>query len=134
MSVKKFEQKFGEAGLTFTPQRRAIAEVLLEADDHPDIDEIFFRVRHVDKTASIATVYRNINLFTDLGLIAKRDFKDSKSRYELMEEKDHNHIIIEDGTIIEFKNKELEKIINNIAKEHNLELNSYNLELYCKKK
>jgi Fur family ferric uptake transcriptional regulator len=134
MSLKKFEEKFAESGLTFTTQRRSIAEVLINAQNHPDIDEIFFKVREVDKTASIATVYRTINLFTELGLTVKRDFKDSKSRYELSLKKDHNHIIIEGGEIIEFTSKELEAMIKKITLEKNLELQDYVIEIYCKKK
>ena len=133
-TIENFEQKFGAAGLSFTNQRRQIAEVILNANTHPDIDEIFIAVKKLDNTASIATVYRTINLFTDLNLISKRDFKDKKSRYEIKLEKEHNHIILEDGEIIEFENKELENIILEISKQHNFILKDYNLELYCKKK
>jgi Fur family ferric uptake transcriptional regulator len=134
MSIKKFEEKFLESGLTFTTQRRVIAEVLINAENHPDIDEIFFKAREMDKTTSIATVYRTINLFTDLGLTVKRDFKDSKSRYELSLGGDHNHIIIEGGDIVEFRSKELESIIKQITNERNLELKDYVIEIYCKNK
>jgi Fur family ferric uptake transcriptional regulator len=76
MSLAVFEQKFLENKLNFTSQRRAIAKVVIESEDHPDIDEIFFRVKKIDKTASLATVYRTVNLFTELGLTSKRDFKE----------------------------------------------------------
>jgi Fur family ferric uptake transcriptional regulator len=134
MTIEDFKKKFLEAGLGFTEQRREIAEVILTAKNHPDIDEIFLEVKKIDKSASIATVYRNVNLFTHLGLISKRDFKDTKSRYELKSPTEHNHIILEDGSIIEFESEELENIIKSIAFEHNLILKDYNIELYCIKK
>lgn len=133
MSLESFEHKFAEKGLSFTSQRRAIAMVVMNADDHPDIDEIFFRVKQIDKTASIATVYRTVNLFTELGLISKREFKNKKSRYEFKSDGDHNHIILDGGEIIEFKNHELDEIIQKIAKTYNLTLKDYILEVYCSK-
>lgn len=134
MSLAIFEQKFLENKLNFTPQRRAIAAVVLESEDHPDIDEIFFRVKKIDKTASIATVYRTVNLFTELGLISRRDFKEKKSRYEFKLEYDHDHIILDSGEIIEFTSAELEDIIRKIVESHNLALKDYNIEIYCSKK
>jgi Fur family ferric uptake transcriptional regulator len=134
MSIKQFEEKFAKSGLTFTNQRRLIAQVLIDLKGHPDIDEIFLKVRELDKTASIATVYRTVSLFMQLGLTVKREFKDSKSRYELSFERNHNHIIIEDGDIIEFTNKEIEDIIKKIVLENGLELEDYVIDIYCKKK
>lgn len=134
MSLILFEQKFSENKLNFTPQRRTIAKVVIESENHPDIDEIFFRAKNVDKTISLATVYRTINLFTDLGLISKRDFKEKKSRYECKMEQDHDHIILEGGEIIEFISSELEDIIHKIVEKHNLVLKDYNIEIYCSKK
>jgi Fur family ferric uptake transcriptional regulator len=133
MSLEAFERKFGEMGMAFTSQRRAIAKVVTTSENHPDIEEIYQKVREIDKRASIATVYRNINLFAAWGLIAKRDFKDGKSRYELIHER-HNHIILQDGKIIEFQSVELEQMIQKIADEHKLELHDYVIELYCNKK
>jgi Fur family ferric uptake transcriptional regulator len=134
VSIKQFEEKFADAGLIFTSQRRAIAETLINLTNHPDVEEIFFKVKKIDKTASIATVYRTINLFVELGLTSKRDFKDSKSRYEITAGKEHNHIIVEGGEILEFTNQKLEALIEQIVKEKNLELKDYVIEIYCKKK
>lgn len=134
MSINIFEEKFTQKNLSFTNQRRAIAKVVIESDDHPNIDEIFFRVRQIDKTASIATVYRTVNLFTELGLVSKIDFKDKKSRYEFNLQKDHHHIILEDGAIIEFTSKDLEEQIKKIASSYNLDVKDYNIEIYCSRK
>ena len=131
ITIKDFEKKFIEKGLSFTSQRKTIAEVIISLKSHLDIEEIFLEVKKVDKTASIATVYRTINLFTEIGLLIKLDFKDKKSRYELKPEKEHNHIILNTGEIIEFESKELEKLIHSITTERGLTLTNYNIELYC---
>lgn len=134
MNIQEFEKKFNNKGLSFTSQRRQIAEIILNSNDHPDTDTIFFRAKKLDNTISIATVYRTLSLFTELGLLAKREFNDKKSRYETKYEEDHNHIILDTGDIIEFTNPELELIIKKITDTYNLNLEDYKLELYCTKK
>jgi len=132
-SLQNFESKLTEFGLTFTKQRRAIAEVLIDANNHPDIDEIYLKVKAVDKTASIATVYRNISLFTELGLVVKREFNAGKSRYECKSDCEHNHIILEDGEIIEFESAEIDDIIKKIVSQNKVQLQNYTIEIRCKK-
>ena len=134
MNILEFEKKFHQKGLSFTSQRRHIAKVILDSEDHPDTDTIFFRAKKIDSTVSIATVYRTVSLFTELGLLAKRDFNEKKSRYETKGEEDHAHIIIDTGEIIEFKNVELEDKLQKIVKSYGLNLEDYKLELYCTKK
>lgn len=134
MTLQDFEKKFDEEGMSFTNQRRKIANVVLNSVNHPDIDEIFLEVKKIDTQASIATVYRTINLFTDLGLLSKRDFKNKKSKYEVKNAKEHNHIILEDGKIIEFESDILENAIKEIAESYGFILEDYNIELYCSKK
>jgi Fur family transcriptional regulator, ferric uptake regulator len=133
MSIKRFKEKFIESGLNFTNQRRAIAEILLNDTDHPNIDEIYLKVQQVDKSSSIATIYRNISLFIELGLIEKRDFKENKSRYEFKSKHEHNHIIVNDGEILEFTNSTIDDIIHNIVNEKGLELQNYTITVYCKR-
>lgn len=134
MNIAQFEKKFNQSGLSFTSQRRHIAEVILKSEDHPDTDTIFFRAKKLDSTVSIATVYRTLSLFTELGLLAKHDFNDKKSRYETKQEEVHSHIILDDGTILEFTSIELEEIIKKIVKSYNCNLEDYKIELYCTKK
>ena len=56
-----------EKGLRITDQRRTIAKVLSEADDHPDVDALHRRAAKVDPNISIATVYRTVRLFDGAG-------------------------------------------------------------------
>ena len=119
-----------DKGLRMTEQRRVIAQILSDAHDHPDAEELHRRAAAVDPKISIATVYRTVKLFEDAGILERRDFRDSPSRYE--ETKDHHdHLIdISTGRVIEFVNEEIEKIQKRIADELGFELVDHRLELY----
>ncbi len=72
------EQKCAEKKLKMTDQRRTIARVLSESDDHPDVELLYQRASAVDSGISIATVYRTVRLFEESGIIEKHDFGDGR--------------------------------------------------------
>ena len=76
------EQLCADKGLRITEQRRIIARVLGEADDHPDVETLHERAAAVDPRISIATVYRTVKLFEDAGIITRHDFGEGRARYE----------------------------------------------------
>jgi Fur family ferric uptake transcriptional regulator len=131
---RNLEQDFEKSGVKMTEQRRVIARVLAESDDHPDVNQLYLRAVAVDPTISVATVYRTVNLFEETGLLEKRDFGDGRARYEAAMEDDHHHHIIdmESGKIIEFRNKKIEEMKAKIAEEYGYELVECRLELYCR--
>ncbi|RYD92857.1 MAG: transcriptional repressor, partial [Sphingomonadales bacterium] len=63
------EQLCHEKGLRITEQRRVIARVLSDADDHPDVELLHQRASTIDPGISIATVYRTVRLFEDAGIL-----------------------------------------------------------------
>jgi len=123
-------------GLRLTEQRRVIAKVLDESTDHPDVEELHKRAVAIDSNISVATVYRTVRLFEESGILIKHEFGDGRSRYENFQEKDHHdHLIdIENATIIEFQNEEIEILQKKIAEELGFELVDHRLELYARKK
>ena len=76
------ENKCLKKGVRLTDQRKIIAKIMSESNDHPDVDELHKRVSAIDNKISIATVYRTVKLFEEAGIVAKHDFKGGKSRYE----------------------------------------------------
>ena len=97
------ENKCIEKGVRLTDQRKLIARVMSESEDHPDVDILYNRVTKIDPKISIATVYRTVKLFEEAGILAKHDFKGGKARYEAMIESHHDHLIdVKSGEIIEF--------------------------------
>jgi len=129
--MSKIEEKCTTKGVRLTDQRKIIAEVMSNSNDHPDVDELHKRVNEIDKKISIATVYRTVKLFEESGIVEKHDFKSGKARYEESPEEHHDHLIdINSGEIIEFVDKEIEILQNKVAKKLGYKLVDHKLELY----
>ena len=119
-------------GMRMTEQRRVIAQVLEAAHDHPDVEELYRRASAVDPRISISTVYRTVKLFEDAGIIERHDFRHGRSRYETAPEEHHDHLIdLRSGRVIEFRNEEIERIQERIARELGYRLVGHRLELYA---
>lgn len=135
MMTETIEQKCIAKGVKLTDQRRIIAKVMSESQDHPDVDELYNRVSKIDSKISIATVYRTVKLFEEAGIVAKHDFKGGKARYEQLNESHHDHLIdIKTGEIIEFIDDEIEKLQQKVAEKYGYKLVDHKLELYGIKK
>ena len=122
-----------EKGLKMTEPRKVIARVLSDATDHPDVEALHRRVRDLDPSIFIATVYRTMKLFEDTNIVSKRDFGDGRARYEEIQgDEDHHHHLIDvrTGEVIEFYNEELENLKVKIANELGYELVDHHLELF----
>lgn len=120
-----------EKGMRMTEQRRVIARVLSEAEDHPDVEELYGRASAIDPHISIATVYRTVRLFEEAGILERHDFRDGRSRYEEVPDHHHDHLIdTKSGEVIEFVDDRIEKLQKEIAKELGYELVDHRLELY----
>ena len=132
---KTIEQKCLIIGVKLTDQRKIIAKIMTEANDHPDVDELYNRVSKIDSKISIATVYRTVKLFEESGIVTKHDFKGGKARYEQLMEDHHDHLIdVKSGEIIEFVDHEIEKLQKKVAEKYGYELIDHKLELYGLKK
>ena len=129
------EKKCELKGVKLTEQRKIIAKVMSESNDHPNVDELYNRVSKVDSKISIATVYRTVKLFEESGILAKHEFKGDKARYEELNEGHHDHLIdIKSGEIIEFVDEEIEKLQKKVAEKYGYTLVDHKLELYGVKK
>ena len=129
------EQKCIAKGVKLTDQRKTIAKIMSDSQDHPDVDELYKRVSKIDSKISIATVYRTVKLFEEAGIVAKHDFKGGKARYEELSESHHDHLIdIKTGEIIEFVDEEIEKLQQKVADKYGYKLVDHKLELYGIKK
>ena len=128
------EAKCIKRGVRLTDQRKLIAKIMSESTDHPDVDELHKRVSKLDSKISIATVYRTVKLFEELGIVAKHDFKGNKARYEETTQEHHDHLIdINTGEITEFVNDDIEKLQKKVAEKLGYKLVDHRLELYGSK-
>ena len=120
-----------EKGLRITEQRRVIARVLSESEDHPDVEALHARAAAIDSGISIATVYRTVRLFEEAGILERHDFGDGRARYEAAAETHHDHLIdVETGTVIDFADDELEALQKRIAERLGFRLVDHRMELY----
>ncbi len=126
------EEQCAQKGMRMTDQRRVIAQVIEQASDHPDVEELYRRASARDPRISLSTVYRTLNLFEESGLVTKHDFKDGRARFEPIPDEHHDHLIdIRSGRVIEFRNEEIEAIQELIAKRLGYKLVDHRLELYA---
>jgi Fur family ferric uptake transcriptional regulator len=120
-----------EKGLRITEQRRVIARVLGEAEDHPDVEALHARASAIDPGISIATVYRTVRLFEEAGILERHDFGDGRARYEAADSTHHDHLIdVETGNVIEFHDNELEALKRQVAEKLGYRLVDHRMELY----
>lgn len=127
----RIEKLCVDKGLRMTEQRRIIARVLSEAEDHPDAEELHRRASAQDNRISLATVYRTVRLFEDAGIIERHDFRDGRSRYEEAADEHHDHLIdMNSGEVIEFYDEEIERLQEAIARKLGYKLVDHRLELY----
>ena len=125
------EQLCADKGLRITEQRRVIARVLSESDDHPDVELLHERANKIDSGISIATVYRTVRLFEEAGILDRHDFGDGRARYEAAPEAHHDHLIdVESGKVVEFVDPELEALQKQIAEKLGYRLVDHRMELY----
>ena len=130
-TLSDIERLCHEKGMRMTDQRRIIARVLSDSTDHPDVEGVHRRASELDSRISIATVYRTVRLFEEANILARHDFRDGRSRYEEMPSDHHDHLIdLQSGRVVEFRNEQIEKLQDEIAKELGFRLVDHRMELY----
>ncbi len=127
----RIEQLCLEKGLKMTEQRRVIARVLSESNDHPDVELLYQRASAIDPHISIATVYRTVRLFEEANILERHEFGDGRARYEDAQKAHHDHLIdLKSGHIIEFRDEEIEQLQRRAALKLGYRLVDHRLELY----
>ena len=128
----RLEKLCVDKGMRMTEQRRIIARVLSDAEDHPDVEELYRRATDVDSNISIATVYRTVRLFEEAGILERHDFRDGRARYEEANTDHHDHLIdVQSGQVLEFHMEEMEQLQHQVAESMGFKLIDHRLELYC---
>ena len=131
-TMNRIEKACQQKGMRMTEQRRVIAQVIADSDDHPDVEELHRRAVKVDEGISIATVYRTVRLFEDAGILDRVDFRDGRARYEEARGTHHDHLIdLQSGEVIEFHNEKIEQLQELVARELGYRLVDHRLELFA---
>jgi len=123
-------------GRPLTPQRRLLLDLIRQADGHLDADELYRRAKEREPRVSLATVYRNLRLFKELGLITESDLGEAHSHYEIKGTGEHHHLVcLGCGLIIEFDSPLIAKAAAKLQRENGFDITSVQLQLegYCPK-
>lgn len=119
-----------ESGVRITPQRHAILEYLISSEMHPTADEIYKALEDDFPNMSVATVYNNLRVFRNTGLVKELTYGDSSSRFDFVTH-DHYHIICDQcGKIVDFHHPGLEEVEHLASHVTGFQVNSHRLEVY----
>ncbi|MDN4608400.1 peroxide-responsive transcriptional repressor PerR [Sporosarcina highlanderae] len=119
-----------ESGVRITPQRHAILEFLISSEQHPTADEIYKALEADFPNMSVATVYNNLRVFRNAGLVKELTYGDSSSRFDFVTH-DHYHIICDVcGRIVDFHHPGLEEVEHLASHVTGFKVNSHRLEVY----
>lgn len=123
-----------KSGVRITPQRHAVLEYLLTSMTHPTADEIYKALESKFPNMSVATVYNNLRILGEIGLVRELTYGDDSSRYDSNMD-DHYHIMCEQcGLVVDFHYPSLDEIESLAERVSGFEVNEHRLELYgtCK--
>lgn len=133
-NYKNFKDKLKENGLKLTPQRRSILDCILENEgDHLSIEEIYKIVKKRCPEIGLATIYRTMQMFDEIGFVYKHNFDDGRSRYELNLNENHQHhhlICTKCGKVVEVEEDLLEELELKIANKYDFSITNHNVKFY----
>jgi Fe2+ or Zn2+ uptake regulation protein len=119
-----------------TPQRRLLLSIMREAGRHLDAKELYRRASERDPNISLATVYRNLRVFEEQGLIDERHLGQAHCSYEMKRLGEHQHLVCEAcGQVIEFESSLIRKLVAEVQRKNNFSVSKVELYLegHCHK-
>ncbi len=127
-----FREFVARKGLKWTRQREVILEEFLSSKEHFSTEDLYLKIRSKNPHIGYATVYRTLKLFAECGIAEERDFGVGQVLYELRHGGDHHdHLICTGcGAIIEFEDERIEKLQEQVAKDHQFTIASHRLEIF----
>lgn len=134
-NIDKIKTRLRDGGLKLTPQRLTILDVIIRAEgSHLTIEELYEMVKVVKPETGVATVYRTILLFEELGIVKKLDLNDGIYRYELNHEEEvhgHHHLVCSAcGKVEEVKDDLLDSVEQVIEKDYKFRIKDHSLKFY----
>ena len=129
----KYKKILSSQNYKLTSQRSDILKVLIDNKHrHFSAEMLLEEVRNINTDIGLATIYRNLELFCELGITNQLDFDSSYKHYELnLEENHHHHLLcINCGKIIEFNDHVLEQFEDELEKEHKFNIMNHRIKFY----
>lgn len=117
-------------GVRMTPQRHAILAYLLNTMTHPTADEIYKALAPRFPSMSVATVYNNLKVFIEVGLVREMTYGDHSSRFDA-DMSEHYHALCEEcGKLVDFAYKPLDDLEKTAGIETGFQVKSHRVEVY----
>jgi len=132
--LKEALEMLKNTGVRITPQRHAILEYLVESMTHPTADEIYKALEGKFPNMSVATVYNNLRVFKEVGLVKELTYGDASSRFDYVTSQ-HYHVICEKcGKIVDFQYPQLHEIERLAQHMTDFDVTHHRMEIYgvCK--
>lgn len=123
-------RQLSEEGFKVTPQRKLLLEILFKSKKHLSAEEIFEKVKTAQPNVAFGTIYRNLSMLAEMGIVRQLDFRDGRSRFELSEGHHHHLICLECGNAIDVPECPFSGIINVTASANNFQIKEHNFEVY----
>jgi Fur family ferric uptake transcriptional regulator len=133
----RLQQALGKRRIRLTRQRRVILQVMDDAEQHLDVDQILERAQKIDSGVALVTVYRTIDLLKKHGLIDELDLlhlRGDRHYYETHGPRDHIHVAcLRCGKVREFESRLYEQLKQQIARDFNMKVTVSRTEVggYC---
>jgi Fur family peroxide stress response transcriptional regulator len=131
--AKRFEmalEKLKNTGVRMTPQRHAILDFLLDSMSHPTADEIYRALSVRFPSMSVATVYNNLKLFVEAGLVKELTYGDHSSRFDA-DMSDHYHAVCDVcGKMVDFEYPALREVELEAANKTGFQIRGHRLEVH----
>ena len=119
-----------ETGVRITPQRHAILEYLIESMSHPTADDIYKALEGKFPNMSVATVYNNLRVFREVGLVKELPYGDSSSRFDFVTTQ-HYHVICQScDKIVDFHYPGLDEVEQLASHVTGFKVGNHRMEIY----
>ena len=135
--LSQFKNVLRRVGLKYTPQRVAVLEEIVKDQGHRECEDIYLALKQKGRQVSRATVYRTMDILIQNDFARKMELGDGRVRYESkVGSPHHDHLICTScGNIVEFVDRDIEELQDDIAKRYNFILSRHTHQLFglCKK-
>ena len=125
---KKINNDLKSNLMRLTRQRTIIMEVLKGTTQHPTADWIYDRVREKCPNVSLGTIYRNLSLLKEKGLIIELKFGKNTARYDGNSEPHHHIFCLECGKLDDIHCKVHPNLTKSVEKDSGYKIVTHQLE------